>query len=89
MKGIEDQMRIIYDPVSRQITQLIYETTKHGAWTRIFGEWRLLDEWDTSTDFLETRLISSKKFREARNYFDDSIEDKRLMYEPEYRMWYA
>jgi hypothetical protein len=86
---VEDQMRIIFYPPSGQVTQLIYETTKHGSWTRISGEWRLLHEDDLSTVFLETRLISPAKFREARDYFDDSVLEKNLTYEPQYRMWYV
>lgn len=85
----DEQMYIIYDPVTEQVTQVVYETAAHGNWTRINKNWFPLSVDDISTFVLERRTIAPKSYLETRDYFDDQTEQKVLTYEPEYRMWFA
>ena len=85
----QDRMFIAFDPFNRQVNQIIYETVFHGIWTRLFGEWRALTLDDESLALLDQREIAKNHYQKTRDYFDDSMAEKILTYEPEYRMWYA
>lgn len=84
-----DEMFIVYDPETGQITQIVYDTVGLGLWTRVDEEWFPLSDEDASTWVLETRKIARQYFQEARDYFDEKTGQEVLTYEPEYRMWFA
>lgn len=84
-----DHMVLVYDEISGQVTQLRYETVAHGVWARVAGRWREIALEDESDFFMSRREIARKNYIEAREYFDDAIEDKKLTFEPEYRMWFV
>lgn len=85
----QDRMFIAFDSTNNQVNQVVYETVFHGTWTRLFGEWRALTLEDESLALLDEREIAQKHYQKTRDYFDDAIADKKITYEPEYRMWYA
>lgn len=84
-----DEMFIVYDPETGQITQIVYDTVGYGLWTRIDEEWYPLADEDASTWVLDRRKISREYFQQARDYFDEKTGQEVLTYEPEYRMWFA
>lgn len=84
----EAGMFVVYDSVTGQITQLVFDTIPFGKWTRADREWFPLASTDMSTFVLSQKYISREHFQEALNYFDDQTEKEALTYEPEYRMWF-